>query len=380
MTAKHLLMAACCATLLFSCAEDDVTPQYEGVKIENEKPDAGGGQRGFYVLNEGNMGQNKCTLDYYDYLTCTYARNVYAQANPNVVLELGDVGNDIAVHGDKLYIVVNGSHKVEVCNALTAERIGQVNINSPRYIAFDNKGNAYVSSFVGGNGDNGSVVRFNTENLTVTGTVSVGLQPEELVVDGDKLYVANSGQFQAPDYDTTISVVDLNSMSVEYKIEAGVNMHHLRMDPYNNLYVTTRGNYADIPSQIMRFTKQADGKYAADATIDAPCANIAYGDGYFRFYGTTWDANWQATYNFNSIAPLENGYTFYPESFLSAAGQAEIQTPYAIAVNPCTGDIIVTDAKNYVSSGELFYFDKNGNLRWHTTTGDIPGHIAFVAK
>ncbi|MDR2121013.1 MAG: YncE family protein, partial [Tannerella sp.] len=34
--------------------------------------------RGFYLLNEGNMGSNKATLDYYDCATGVYHRNIYA--------------------------------------------------------------------------------------------------------------------------------------------------------------------------------------------------------------------------------------------------------------------------------------------------------------
>lgn len=57
---------------------------------------------GFYLLNEGNMGSNKCTLDYMDYATGYYHKNIYAETNPSVVLELGDVGNDIQIYGEKI--------------------------------------------------------------------------------------------------------------------------------------------------------------------------------------------------------------------------------------------------------------------------------------
>ena len=69
---------------------------------------------GFFLLNEGNMGSNKATLDYYDYATARYTRNVYPAANPGVPLELGDVGNDLHVYGNRLYAVLNCSNKVEV--------------------------------------------------------------------------------------------------------------------------------------------------------------------------------------------------------------------------------------------------------------------------
>jgi DNA-binding beta-propeller fold protein YncE len=52
--------------------------------------------------------------------------------------------------------------------------------------------------------------------------------------------------------------------------------------------------------------------------------------------------------------------------------------PYGVAVNPVNKDIFVTDAKDYVSSGTLYCFDKTGKKKWSVVTGDIPGHFAFV--
>ncbi|MBR5745460.1 MAG: YncE family protein, partial [Muribaculaceae bacterium] len=135
-------------TIVFGCREDDIVvpAEYEIIDGVNYSPSSK--IQGFYLLNEGNMGSNKCTLDYFDYPTSTYIRNLYADRNPNVVKELGDVGNDIGIYGEKLYVVVNCSHKVEILNARTGIRLGQVNISNCRYVTF-HKGKAYVSSYVG---------------------------------------------------------------------------------------------------------------------------------------------------------------------------------------------------------------------------------------
>lgn len=125
-----------------SCREDElVVPTEYDIVSDLGRPATG--IRGFCLLNEGNMGSNKCTLDYYDYLTGLYARNFYAERNPNVIKELGDVGNDIGIYGSKLYVVVNCSHKVEVLDARSGVRIGQVGIPNCRYIRF-HKGKAYI--------------------------------------------------------------------------------------------------------------------------------------------------------------------------------------------------------------------------------------------
>ena len=37
--------------------------------------------------------------------------------------------------------------------------------------------------------------------------------------------------------------------------------------------------------------------------------------------------------------------------------ETEIETPYGITVNPITEDLYITDACNYVSTGNLYCFD-----------------------
>ena len=53
--------------------------------IEVGGGDSGGDIKGFFLLNEGNMGSNKASLDYYDYETGIYHVNIYAERNPGVV-------------------------------------------------------------------------------------------------------------------------------------------------------------------------------------------------------------------------------------------------------------------------------------------------------
>lgn len=103
---------------------------------------------GFYLLNEGNMGSNKATLDFLDFKRGVYRRNIYAEINPTVPKEMGDVGNDIAIYGSRLYAVINCSNKIEVMNARTTKRIGQVEIPNCRYIQFHGR-YAYVTSYAG---------------------------------------------------------------------------------------------------------------------------------------------------------------------------------------------------------------------------------------
>ena len=169
--------------LLFSCRkEEQIVPSTSTTVTGGES----GGICGFFLLNEGNMGSNKSTLDYFDYQTGIYTKNIYAERNPGVVKELGDVGNDIQIYGNKLYAVVNCSHFVEVMDVRTARHITQISIPNCRYIVFKGR-YAYVSSYAGPvqidpNARLGYVAKVDTVTMSVVGTCTVGYQPEEMVI------------------------------------------------------------------------------------------------------------------------------------------------------------------------------------------------------
>ena len=80
--------------LLQSCRHDIIVWPSEEEEVGDTRQDS---ILGFYLLNEGNRGSNKGTMDYYDYTTGTYIRNIYGNANPSAVKELGDVGNALRI-------------------------------------------------------------------------------------------------------------------------------------------------------------------------------------------------------------------------------------------------------------------------------------------
>ncbi|MEG1910538.1 MAG: YncE family protein, partial [Bacteroidales bacterium] len=195
-----------CIVFLLSCRKDEIIFKAEEETVSTTEYTS---IDGFYLLNEGNMGSNKATLDYYNYQTATYSRNIYAERNPQVVKELGDVGNDIKIYGSKLYVVINCSNKVEVLDAKTAKRIGQINIPNARYIQFYG-GYAYISSYAGpvelnpNYEQKGYVAKIDTTTFQELARCIVGFQPEEIEIANGKLYVANSGGYMFPNYENTI--------------------------------------------------------------------------------------------------------------------------------------------------------------------------------
>ncbi len=376
-----LLFAGCRHDELVVPTEYEVLPM-EIRSIDDFAPDE---PIGMYLLNEGNMGSNKATIDYVDFVNAYYIRNIYSERNPNVIMELGDVGNDIQIYGSRLYAVINCSHKVEVMDARTCKRIGQVDIPNCRYIRFAG-GKAYVSSYVGPvaidpDAQLGAVFEVDTATLGITNKVTVGYQPDELEIMGDYIYVANSGGYRVPNYDYTVSVVERYGMKQTEKIPVGINLHRIRQDAYGKLWVSSRGDYESVPSKL--FVLDRKTPYTTDMqvtdTLEIPCSEMTIVGDSLYFYSVAW--NNQTEENSVSYGILNTATKqLVTEHFITDGTESDITVPYGIAVNPYNHDIFVTDAKNYVSSGVLHCYDCHGKKRWSVRTGDIPAHIVFVYK
>ena len=371
--------------LLTACRTDDII-------IYAEDEDTGGravasNVVGMYVLNEGNMGSNKCTLDYLDLsaqdATVHYQRNIYAERNPSEVKELGDVGNDIQVYGSRLWLVINCSNKVEVCRASDAVKIGKVNIPNCRYVTF-NGGYAYVSSYVGpvslgGNAPRGMVYKVDTLTLQKVDSCVVGYQPEEMVVAGGKLYVANSGGYNFPNYDSTISTVDLRTMREEHQIEVAVNLHHLRYDHYGQLWVTSRGDYENNVSNLYCLRLGESGEPIVTHRLDVQVSDLCIVGDSLYFYGVGWNQVTQQNTRQYGIVNVRT-HQLVTNQLSDAPELTKIRMPYGIIVHPRNRDFYLMDAKNYVSSGELLHFHADGTFDYKVRTGDIPAHAAFLFK
>ena len=367
------------AMLLFTaCREDDEIFIPENINVSTPEFTS---ITGFYLLNEGNMGSNKSTLDYYDCTTGVYTRNIYGNANPDVPKEMGDVGNDIAIYGNRLYAVINCSNKVEVMNVATAKRIGQIDIPNCRYIKF-HKGYAYVTSYAGPVEINpdyqqiGYVAKVDTASLEVVDRCLVGFQPDGIEIMGDKIYVANSGGYIVPNYENTVSVIDINTFEEVEQIEVAVNLHYVVADNHGCLWISSRGDYYETSSRLYCYDV---GKKRMVTSLDVPVSDMCIQGDSIYVVSAGWShitSSYNVTYSIVDV----NFKTEVTDNFITDGTDAKIKMPYGIAVNPITKEIYVTDAKNYVNPGTLYCFGNDGKLKWSVRTGDIPAHFAFVGE
>ncbi|MDY6293676.1 MAG: YncE family protein [Bacteroidales bacterium] len=371
-----LLVALMAMMLLVACREEQFIFVPEEVEVTLPEYTS---LQGFYLLNEGNMNSNKATLDYYNFRTGRYTRNVFAFANPNVPKEMGDVGNDLGIYGSKLYAVINCSNKIDVMDKNTVKKIGQIDIPNCRYIKFYG-GYAYVTSYAGPvelspeYTQRGYVAKIDTATLQVVDKCLVGFQPDELDIVNGKIYVANSGGYMVPNYENTVSVIDIDTFTEDSRIEIAINLQCCKADSHGMLWLSSRGDYYDNQSRLYVY----DTRHQRLAkTLDLRVSNMWLDGDSLYVIGAQFSyvtMNYETTYAIINTLTMEQ----VSSKFITDGTDATIVMPYGIAVNPITKDIYVTDASSYVDAGRLYCFSSDGIKKWDVRTGDIPAHFVFL--
>lgn len=365
--------------LFFSACREDEQIFLSG-SVQVTLPLVGTRIKGFYQLNEGNMGTNGASLDYFDYTTGYYTRDIFSERNPDIVKELGDVGNDIQVYGQKVYAIINVSNLVVVFDVRTARKLKEIEIPNCRYLAFHD-GKAYVSSYAGPvqidpNAEKGLVAEIDTVTLKLTRKVTVGYQPEEMIVHEGKLYVANSGGYRAPNYDRTVSVVDLETFVEKKKIDVAINLYRMAIDKRGDIYVSSRGDYKNTSPNLYVIDSRTDEvKQCLDIPVGGMCMS---GDSLYYYsaaYSMSSGGN-RVTYGILDTRTKKE----ITDRIITDGTDKEIMIPYGLAINPETKEILMSDAQNYVVTGFVYCFSPEGRLRWKTQGGNIPGHFAFVTE
>jgi hypothetical protein len=313
-------------------------------------------------LNQGGFNQNNSSLSYYDFDSKSLNPDIFKSVNGRI---LGDVANDVKVYGSKMYIVVNVSSTVEVIDFKTSKSIKQINLKNaqnvamqPRSIIF-NKNKAFISCF------DGTVAVLDTASLNIEKNITVGNNPEQMAIANNKLYVANSGGLNYPNYDKTVSVIDLNSLIEIMKIPVTDNPTEVAADQYGDVYVKSSGNYNDIKPALTIIDSKTNLIKTKLDNFSGTNMIIVGDNAYF-------------TTNHGASIFNVKTETVQKEQFISDG--TSITSPYGISVNNLTGEVFITDAKDYASRGEVFCFDQNGKKNYSVITGLLPSTVIFTNK
>lgn len=331
-----VLGAIALCTGFYSCDDDE---------IENiDKPADTVITSDFYVLNRGNLNANDASLAFYDAKTGMLDAKVYENANGS---GLGDSAEDMLVHNGKTYVSVTSSNRLVVLDksGKLLKKLEPTNANgepmNPRYLAAD-KNNLYVTYFYGH-----SVAVLDAETLEEKAVIPVGRYPEQLVIANNKLYVANSGGNDWPNYGKTVSVINLSSLKVEKEIEVLINPCRLEANSKGDIYVISMGNYEDVPNTLQRI----DAETGEVKTLGNG-SRMDLRDGFlYVLYAQYRKEESISVSKYNASTGEQVNDNLIPDI-------NKVSTLSSINVD-ASGNIYITDAP-YTETGSVYVFNKEG--------------------
>ena len=349
MKTNKLILLISILVLFSSCFKDE----------DVEKRKNNGITSGLYVLCEGTGSDNNSTLTFFDFKDSVSINDFFSGG-------LGKNANDMIKLDNKLYIVVTESACVWVVDMKTGQQITRISITDndgnnrkPRHLtSYD--GYVYVSCW------DGNVVKINSSTNTIVSTCAVqGRYPEGIAVANGKIYVANSGGLDFPNYDKTVSVIDLNSFSFEKNLTVMENPQTLKAHN-GKVYVLSTGNYMTTPQ--LTVIKNAE----IEQTISINMADFDFWQDRLYFFYTSPYASPTTNNDFN-FAYLDINNLDATPTVLHQKTLPNMMMPYHI--NIINNTVFVTDAKNFTNSGEVFALTTEGELLYRFSTLINPSKI-----
>ena len=325
---------------------------------------------GVYILNSGKIGNNDATLDFYDTETKELQTDVFFNANNR---RLGDTGQHLLVFGAKIYITMSGSSTIEITD-LSGKSLKQLDVKDnkgaprmPRYLTHHNN-KVYVTLF------DGYVARIDTTAMTLEQEVKVGDNPEQLVAANNKLYVANSGGMNFPNYGKTVSVIDLNSFTVVKTLDVGSNPQYITTNSSGNaVYLISTGDYSPGSNILQRINTSTDAVIRVDG-LNASWMSMGADDKLY-IISTEYDAMWNMTAK----------YFVYDTRNQKLIGDfitdgTNIPNPYHISADKVSGTVYI-GSSDYVSRGDIYVFSAEGKFQHQFSVSGInPEGVYFQEK
>ncbi|MEZ4827150.1 MAG: hypothetical protein R3C61_12865 [Bacteroidia bacterium] len=165
-----LFISAFISAFIFSCKPEGPQPPSESGNV--------------FILNEGNFLAGNASVDRFDPETKTLSSDVFFSQNQS---PLGDVLQSMTIIGDKGYLVVNNSKKIEVVSLADFSKIRTItDFASPRYLLPVSSSEAYVSDLFGG-----SVSVVNLSSGIIKGSIPIPGWTEEMLMTSGKVFICN---------------------------------------------------------------------------------------------------------------------------------------------------------------------------------------------
>lgn len=389
--------------LLAACGDDKVEdnppkdPDDEGIVPSPSDPAKSDVER-LIVCNEGMWQADNGCLTYFE--DGKVVSNQWFRDKNGY--KLGDTPNDIIQVNDNLIaIAVNWSNIVQFISPDGKAVAATEDIPNNRRLCSDGK-YVYVTSYghecetINGTRyfDKGFVAKIDISNFKVVATCEVGYEPEDIALYNGRLFVANTGGYAEQefdhDYETTVSIVNAATMTLEKNVDTHVpNLYGEMSQSGRYLCINSPGDYYETPPcGLVIDCEKALSSNDCFVVFNYPVTyNTTTLDGKFLAIGSAFSYI-TGEYEFSYL-------TIDPKAMMETRGQnglsqtlpgtlktdfANMSQPYGIYVNPYTGYIYGTDAGSFEGAGYLYQWSPAGKLLGKHKVYINPGHFLALPQ
>jgi len=329
-------------------------------KKNDDDPITGKYSNGVLISNEGPFMDGTGTVSFYDPVNKIIENNIFQTLNNR---PLGNIVQSVEVFNGKAFIVVNNAGKVEVVDAGTFESEAVIEgLTSPRFFVGINNSKAYISDW------NGEIAIIDLNTYTKTGSITTGASPDQMLIDGNRVWVINSAGWTS---DSTVTIIDSQTDNPLQTIVVGDNPVGIVKDADGKIWVLCGGisdwmNPANNTNGSLVRINPVDFSIETSIVLEGSdfgprLAINGTGDKlYFSFLGNIY------VRDVNSASAMKS------EPLIS-------KSCYALGIDPLSGEIYLSDPIDFAQPGVVYRYDASGNTILDSiTAGIIPGNFLFL--
>ena len=342
---------------LFLVACHKPPPQTQEINLSNP---------GLIILNEGNFTYGNASITFFDLTTSTVINNAFKKAN---ALGLGDIAQSAYIDNSFIYIVVNNSGKIIKANLYNLHLQAQLTrLVSPRYIATLPNGKMIVSDLY-----SPMMTLFDPADMTQIKRVYIGHPTERILVKDGFIYTISWNN------DNMLFKIDAHNYSIVDSLALTYQPNSMVFDHNGYLWVLSDGGLwqgADtlMPAALAQINVDEmiikKSLTFNDISLSPSHLNINSQADTLYFLISSWTSTTNPVFgiyrmDLNDSLPStpwikQGNHTFYALWYLKEKNW-----------------IVVTDAKDFTTPGQVLVYDSQANLLYTIPVGIIPGYVLY---
>ena len=301
-----------------------------------------------FVANEGNYGASNGSVTMID-----------DKGQVITIDNIGDVVQSVEVYKNKLFVIVNNSHKIMIYNItengvdLPGIEISTEN-SSPREMVIIND-KVYFTNW-----NSKDVKVLNLTTYAIDSSIPIEGLPEDIITDGINLWVSIPNlELNDPSDGTKVVKINLESEQIVDTYEVGRGPQSLTL--FNDEVYVSRTYYSsDWLETTFGVSKIGNVISEAIYGLGSPCGGsiMTYDNKVYRSYE-------------GGIAPIDENLTIQPLERIGSFDQSQV---YHVEI---INDYIYFTLTDYSTMNVLKQVDSNGTVISSYDVGINPGDLAY---